>query len=171
MVKPSLITGAIVLAFAWHVGYDHVQKSQQAIRAAQERLREAQATQQVRVAVASSLEALRQMAQRCSPEGDTEWLVNQVSQLAQADGIRLTAIAQQDPRTIQGVTVLAVTLQVDASYHQLAQFVSHLENAPVFLRVDELTLGAAAHERARTRMTVSTFYVGDAHGALAQNHT
>ena len=161
MLKPSLIAGAIVLAFAWHVGYHHYQQSQQAIHILEQRLSEEQATYALRAAVAHSLEELEQFRQQLSPTQDTEWLVSQVTTLAQEAGIRLSAIVQQEPRTLQGVTLLAVTLQVKASYHQLGQFVSQLENAPVLLRVDEMTLGNRDQDGAQMRMTVSTMYLDD----------
>ncbi len=159
MVKPSLITGAIVLAFAWHVGYHHYQESQHAIATIARHLREEQATQALRAGVAQSLGELEQFRRQLSPARDTEWLVGEVSRLAQDAGIRLSAIVQQEPRTVQGFTHLAVTLQVNASYHQLGQFVSTLENAPVFLRVDEVTLDRKDQEGASVRMTVSTLYM------------
>ncbi len=159
MIKPSLITGAIVLAFAWRVGYDHYQQSQQTVRTVEKTLQDEQATQEVRGAVARSLGELEQFHQQLSPVADTEWLVSQVSQFARESGIRLSAIAQQEPRTLQGVTLLAVTLQLNAPYHQVSQFISALENAPMFLRVDDVTIGGSDQDHTRVRMTVSTFHL------------
>ena len=170
MAKPSLVTGAIVLAFTWHAGYDHYQQRRQDVRTIEQRLREEQATQALRGAVARSLEEVGQFRQRLSPARDTEWLVSQVSSFAEEAGIRLSAIVQQEPRKVEGFTHLAVILQFTASYHQLGRFVSRLENAPVFLRVDEMTIGGSSpasgggsgQAGAPVRMTVSTLY-GDDH--------
>ena len=163
MVKPSLITGAIVLAFTWHVGYHHYQQSQHAIATLEQRLHEEQATQALRAAVAHSLEEVGRFRQHLSPARDTEWLVSQVSSFAQEAGIRLNAIVQQDPRKLEGFTHLAVTLQFNASYHQLGQFVSRLENAPVFLRVDEMTIGSREQDEdgAQVRVSVSTLHLDE----------
>ena len=131
MIKPSLITGAIVLAFAWHVGYHRYQESQHAIATIAQHLRKEQATQALRAEVANSLGELEQFRRQLSPTRDTEWLVGEVSRLAEEAGIQLSAIVQQEPRTVQGFTQLAVTLQVNTSYHRLGQLISRLENAPV----------------------------------------
>ena len=160
MIKPAMLTGAIVLALAGRVGYHLYQQSQQEVATIGQRLHEAQHTQELREALAGVLTTDEQLRRQLSPAPDAEWLVREVSRLADEAGVPLSAMIHQPPQRLQELTHVAVTLQFSASYHDTARLVSALEHSPTFLRIDELSVTGSRlpTDHPRIRMTVSTLY-------------
>ena len=170
-MKPTMVSGLIVLCFAAFFGYNtiHLQHRQR-LQALQAQLNEEQATQELRVQVAHTLKQIERLRKRLPQEPETEWLVREVGRLAQGAGVQLTSINPQAPKPLQDATQLTVSVQFTAPYHQLGGFLSTIENASSFLRVDSLDVSpsrtAAADEHAADiRMTISTFHVPPLVGA------
>lgn len=158
-MKPALVSGAIVLAFAGYFGYNHVYlQEQQEVSKLREQLTEQQQTQELRSQVALSLEQIERFRKRLPTEPETEWLVREVGRLAEEAGVHLTSIVPQSPKKLEEFTHLAVALQFAASYHRLGKFISILENSPAFLKVEALEVSRVQGATAQVGLTVSTLY-------------
>ena len=163
--KPSLVSGAIVLALVGHFGYHTVYLSnQRQLNQLREQLTEQQRTQDLRVQVARSLDQVEQLRNRLSQEPDTEWLVREVGKLADEAGIQLTAISPVNPRKLQDFTSLSVAFGFTASYVQLAQLVGSLEHSRLFMRVEHLDVVRNGQGTSQVKLTVSTFYLPPTEG-------
>ena len=160
-MRPSVISGALVLCIAGYFGYNVIyRRNQQQLDRLQAQLAEQQETQNVRVQVAQSLNQIEQFRKRLPPQAETEWLVGHINRLAQGAGVQLTSVNPQPPKSVQEFTWLSVTVQFTSPYHQLGQFVSTLENAEPFLRIDGLEISPLRQGQAvDIRMTVSTLYI------------
>ena len=163
-IKPTLVSGLIVLCFAAFFGYNtiHLQHRQR-LQQLHAQLSEEQATQALRVQTAQTLKDIERLRKRLPQEPETEWLVREVGRLAQGAGVQLTSINPQAPKPLQDATQLTVSVQFTAPYHQLGGFLSTIESATSFLRVDSLDIlpshSAATEHAADIRMTISTFSV------------
>jgi len=161
-MKPAWISGIIVLVLAGYLGYNTVYlKGRQELSKFREQLRQHEQTQELRKQVARSLDEVERLRKRLPPEPDTEWLVREVGKLAEEAGVRLTSIIPQNPKALHEFTQLSVSLQFGISYHQLGKFLSAIENAKLFIHVDdlEMTRGQDGSQSALVRMTLSTWYV------------
>lgn len=160
-MKPAVVSGIILLVlggyFSYHTGYVRPQAQLGRI---QQQVREAQQEQDLRTQVAGSLAALEQHRQRLAPKAEPDWLLQEVGKLAREAGIAVHQLSPQPPRQWESLTYLVVTLQFTASYHQLGQFISQIENAERVIWVEEMEV---APERggglAQVRLTLSTLYV------------
>ena len=160
MIKPTLLSGAVIAALTALCGYQQFYApSQRTLSTLQTRLAEEQRTQELRIQLARSLQDVERFRKRLPPQPETEWLVHEAGQLAEKTGVQLTSIAPQDPTKLGALTRLAVICQFRASYHQLGEFVSILENATSFLRIDHLEVARVQQGIAQIGLTVSTVYV------------
>ena len=159
-MRPTLLSGAVIAALAALGGYQRLYApSQHMLSTLQTQLEEQRQTQELRVQLARSLQDMERFRKRLPPKPEAEWLVHEVGQLAEKTGVQLTSIAPQDPTKLGALTRLAVMLQFRASYHQLGEFVSILENATAFMRVDRLEVVRVQQGIAQIGLTVSTVYV------------
>lgn len=159
-MKPSVISGVAILVVSGLFGYQRVYvSSRQELSRLREQLREQQQAQELRVQLARSLQELERFQQQLPPEPETEWLIREVGRLAQKAGVQLASITPQNPTKLDAFTRVAVTLQFQASYHQLGEFVSAIENATSFLRVDQLEVSGGQQRTTPILLTVSTVYV------------
>ena len=160
-MKPSMVSAVLVLCIAGYFGYNVIYlRNRQQLDLLQAQLAEQQETQNVRVQVAQSLKQIEQFRKRLPPQAETEWLVSQINRLAQSAGVQFASINPQPPKPVQEFTWLSVTVQFTGSYHQLGQFVSTIENAEPFLRIDGLEISPPRQGAAiEVRMTVSTLCV------------
>ncbi len=160
-MKPSALTGVVLLALAGYVGYHALYLPlQKTLRGLQGQLQESQQTYDLRKGLANSLEKLKTLRQRLAPNAETEWLVREVNRLAESVGIKPPlSITPQRPAKLQEFTSLAVTVEFDTTYHQLGQFISSLERAESFLRLDEFQLMPSERGAARVRLTVSAVHL------------
>jgi Tfp pilus assembly protein PilO len=157
-----MISGAIVLALAGHFGYHHIYlKGQEEIRQARDVLQKAQALGGGKSQLASSLWVAEEYRKQLAPEGDVDWLVQEVGRIAQEAEVQLAAISPQRPRDIDGYTHLAVSLKFASSYHQLGHFLSRLESLPHHIRVEELevTRADSSEQGIAIQLLLSTLYV------------
>jgi len=163
MRNPLAMSWLLVMVLAGYVGYRTIyQTHQQRWQALQARMADEQQTQTLRAQVARVVAEVEQFRKRLPPEPEPGWLVQEVTRLADEAGVQLATIAPISPRTIEGLdgcVVLAVTVNFAASYHQLGTFVSALEHAPVFLRIDELQLARSGEGMANIELTVGSVYV------------
>lgn len=161
--KPALISGLLVAAIAGYLGhrtiYRDYQRTMTTLRA---QLTDQQQTQGLREQAAQSLQEIERFRKQLPPQPETEWLMREVSRLAEEAGIQLTTILPANPKKVEGlegVMTLTVALDFTAPYHQLGKFLSVVESAPVFIRVDELMLARNEQGRAKVQLTVGTLYV------------
>ncbi len=159
-MKPSLLSGAIILALtgllSYHTVYMRVRKE---LRAIQTQEAQGQETQALRIKLADTLEQVERLRKRLPQTPETERLIHEVSTLANKAGIQLTGIDPQDPKPLQELTHLSVTLQFVSSYHQLGAFLSTLESSPFFLKVEDLQISGRGEETREVRLTIGTVYV------------
>jgi len=160
-MKPTVVSGIIVLALAGYFGYHNwfYLPSQKTLRQLQESLAQARQTQELRVRVAGLLDEMEGLRKRLPHEPETEWLLGEVSRLAEEEQVRLTSIVPQSPRQVGELTQLAVLLQFDASYHQLGKFLSRVESSPRFIQVEELEMSRSRPGSAQVRLLVTTVHV------------
>ena len=161
-MKPSMASGIIVLVVAGYLGYHsaYVRPGQERGRIAQQ-LKEAQQAQEQRVTVASLLGALEQQRKHLAQRPDSDWLLHEVARLAQDAGVEVLSISPQPPLNGDEAISLGVALQCVSSYHQLGHFLSRIEHAERFIRVDELnvTREQGSDGRARAQLVLSTLYM------------
>ena len=89
--------------------------------------------------------------------------------MAEQTGVQLASIVPQSPTKLEAFTRLVVALQFQASYHQLGEFVSALENSTAFLRVDQLEVVRVRQGIAQIGLTVSTVHVPSVATIVAAN--
>ena len=167
-VKPAVVSGVILLAFAGYFGYHTVYlDSHRKIKKLQEQLTEQRRTQELRVEVARSLQAIGRLRERLPAEPETEWLVREVSKRAEEATLLLKAITPDVPKRLPDVTPVTVSFQFTASYSQLVNFLQALEQADVFMRVDDLDIGRSRQGVSPIRLTVSTLYLSPLEEAAA----
>lgn len=166
-MKPTLLVAVIGLALGGLVGYHTIYAPQQeqarliAVKAAQR-----QADQQAQDDTATLLKQIEQYRKRLPPEPEPSWLVQEVVAVGRQLGIELTTIAPDVPQETPQYTRLSVTLQFDATYHELGAFLDAIERSDAFIRVEHFDLASqrdAARERgagkASVQLVVSSFYV------------
>ena len=159
-MKPALLSGIPIVALAGYLGYYGIYlPDQRKLSTLREQLTKQQQTQELAGIVAHSLEEFEQLRKRLPQAPETERLLQEVGKIAQQEGVQLISIVPQEPKGLQDVTRLAVTLKFVSSYHQLGRFVNALENAPLFLWVETLNLSRDREDVARVEMTASTAYV------------
>ncbi len=158
----TLTSGLVILAlcayFGYHVAYVRPGK---AVELIQQQLTEARQKHELQQVVVSSLYALEQQRTRFAERADPDWLLQEISQLTKAAGLEARAVSPHPAQTRGDVTVLRVSLQFSATYHELGRFLSRIESHPRFLQVDDLQLIARGAEsgHADVRLTLSTLHV------------
>ena len=159
-MRPAVLCGVVVVALAGYLGYYGIYlPDQRKLSTLREQLTKEQETQELAGGLVHSLEEVEQLRKRLPQAPETERLLQEVGRIAQQEGVQLISIVPQEPKGLQDVTRLAVTLKFVSSYHQLGRFVSGLENAPLFLLVETLNLSRDREDVAHVEMTVSTVYV------------
>ena len=163
-MKPELISGTIILAFAAYFGYhDGYVRPQDALGQIAKQRREAEQVRELRTHVAATLTTLEEQRQSLPRKLDSDWLMQEIGRLAREAGLRLTSLTPQSPRQFSDGTLLSVSANFTSSYHHVGQFVSRLESSESLLRVDELELtpdpGRQGNGLANIRLLVSTLYV------------
>ncbi|MBI3319085.1 MAG: type 4a pilus biogenesis protein PilO, partial [Candidatus Omnitrophica bacterium] len=138
-----LIPPLLIFGLAWFIGQGVYLQQHQEVATIHRQLEEQRRMQAMREQVARSLQQAEQFHARLAPSPDTEWLVRQVTALAQTTGVELSSIAPQASKPVQEFTQLAVTLQLTTSYHRLGQFLSAVESLPVMIRVEQLEVRSA----------------------------
>lgn len=131
------IVAAITLLAGYHVVYVPKRDEVRVIRAQLAEKRSAQPTQADAAALLQQIERYRT---RLPQAPDTSWLVKEAVALAEASGVQLTSITQEPPQQVEPFTRLAVSLQFNASYHELGGLLDRLERSDHFIRVERLRL-------------------------------
>ncbi len=140
MIKPTLVSGIIVLAFSslagYHMGYVRPEGIAQQIR---QQVTEARQEQQLREQVAAALSFLEQQRPVLAERSDPGWLLQEISRLVEDAQLEVKSITPHPPSSAgEGMALLSVSLQFTATYHQLGHFIARLERHSRFLRIDEL---------------------------------
>lgn len=158
----TVLSGFVILAlcayFGYHIAYVRPGK---AVEQIQQQLTEARQKHELQQVVVSSLYALEQQRTRFAERPDPDWLLQEISQLTTVAGLEARAVSPHPALTRGDVTVLRVSLQFRATYHELGRFLGRIESHPRFLQVDDLQLIAQSAEsrHADVRLTLSTVYV------------
>jgi len=163
-MKPELISGTIILAFAAYFGYhDGYVRPQDALGQVAKQRREAEQVRELRTRVAATLTTFEQQRHSLPRKLDPDWLMQEIGRLAREVGVHITSLTPQAPRQFSDGTLLSVSVNFTTSYHNLGQFVSRLESSGALLRIDELELtpdpGRQGTGVANIRLLVSTLYV------------
>lgn len=162
MIKPSLVSGIIVLAMTGSLGYHTAYvRPREALEHVRKQLREAQQEHELRSHVALSLGTLERERQAFAPKPQPEWLLEEVERLAREFDITVASLTPHPTREWADGTLLIVSAQFHATYHQLGQFMSRLEGSDHLIRVDELEIAPdpAKPNLAKIRLVVSALYV------------
>ena len=162
MLKPSVISGIIVLALSGYVGYDVAYvRPREAVERIQQQLKEAREEQALRTRVALSLQTLEQKRTQLALRPDPDWFLTEVGAVTKEAGIQVTSISPQSPKPGADGTALFVSLQVITTYHQLGRFLSRLESRPRLIRVDQLdvTPEQGFSGKVRVHLVLRTLYV------------
>ncbi len=162
-MKPAVVTGIIVLAlgsyFGYHVAYVSPGKSLEQV---QLQAKEAEQEQELRAQVAASLKALEQARRKFAQRSDSDWLLQEVSKLGQEAGFQVTSITPQAPQKIGEYTQLAVSMQLETTYHQLGRFLSRIERTDSVIHVDDLDVTVPPRGetgRIQVRLVLSALHV------------
>ncbi len=159
-MKPSLLSGAIIVALSSLVGYHNVyMRAERDLQTLQDQQVHEQQTQDVRAQLADSLEAIERLRRRLPQVPEPEALMNEVSRLAQDSGIELTSIQPENPAPFNDFTRLAVSLQFISSYHRLGTFLGAIESSPMFLKVEDLDVVALGDGSSQIHVVITTLYV------------
>ena len=161
MIKPGVVSAVLVLALASSVGYYGVhQPTQQKRRELQDHVSLEREMQALKESILGGVEESEQFRRRLPSKPETERLLQVVGDIAQVEGIRLASIAPEDPKRLQDVARLSVSLRFLTSYHQLGRFISALENSPDFLWIETMEVSRdQATGAAQVALTVSSMWV------------
>ena len=158
-MKPVfLVAPVLIFALAWGIGRGVYLQQHQEVAAIQGQLEEQRRLQRLREQVAQSLRQVEGLCTHLAPSPDTEWLIRQVTTLAQKTGVEVSSIVPQAPNPIQDFTQLAVTLQLVTSYHELGKLLSEVESLPVLVRVEQLEVRSEQGSMAQVRLILGALY-------------
>lgn len=172
MLKPSMVSGIIVLALAGYVGYHSAYvRPRKAVEQIHQQLREAREEQALKTRVAASLQTLEQQREQLALRPDPDWFLTEVGAVAKEAGVQVVSISPQPPREGADATVLVVSLRLTTTYHQLGRFLSRLESQDRLIHVDELqvTPDQGFSGTSHVSLTLSTVYVPSAVTSEASN--
>ena len=168
MLGPVLVPMAAV-AVGWYGIYRPQRARLQAALADQVEEQQKTAVQRD---IAAREALLRSYRERLPKTADTDWLIAQSALIAGKTGMPLTTVTPAQPIAEQGYTRLAITVESAATYHELGRFVSALESAQPFIRVDDVKVeaampaatggtaaGGAPANRHKITLTLSTLYL------------
>lgn len=160
-MKPTLLIGIAGVALTVIVGYNGIYVPQRGqVSQIQAQLAEEQATQRMRVEVASLLESIEQHRKQLPQEPDPSWFVREVVALTKHADVQVATITQDSPQAVGPFTRLGVTLQCAASYHQLGTFLDDVERSDHFLQVERVNVTRVEDGKpAAIQLVLSTMYL------------
>lgn len=160
--KPALVSGIIVLAlfayFGYHMAYV---RPREAVAQVQHELTEAREQHELQTLVVTALQVLEAQRARFAERPDSDWLLQEVSRLTKSAGVDVQAVNPFAAQARGDMTVLRVSVEFSATYHELGRFLSRVESHPRFLQVDDvqLTSQGSSNNRANIRLTLSTVFM------------
>jgi Tfp pilus assembly protein PilO len=157
-MKPFPVVLVIIVATACGIGYYGIHvPAQNEVRLIHTQIAEERAVQGTKGEAAALLAQVEGYRARLPENADPSWLAQEVVALAQQAGVQVTTITQAPPQQNNAFTLLAVNLQLAASYHQLGAFLDEVERSPHFIRVDRLSVDRTdGDERGLVQVTFST---------------
>lgn len=160
-MKPVFLLGGIGVAIVALIGYNFIYVPRQhEVRVIQTQLAEEQAKQETAAEAAALLHQIERYRKRLPQEPDPSWLVREVVALAQKSSVQIASIAQEAPQSLGPFTLLAATVQVGASYHQLGRFLDDIERSDRFIRVESIQVApSAGAELASIQLRFSTLFL------------
>ena len=160
-MNTTLITGAIAVAVVIPVGYTLHKGHEEKLRLIHAQIANEQSTQASQAQTAGTLRQIERYRKRLPNEASPSWLVNEAVSIGERVGVQLSTIAQEPPQEFQQFTRLVVTLEFNASYHELGLFLDRVEHADSFIQVERLEVIPPKEPRgeASVRLTLSTVYL------------
>ena len=165
---PALVP-VVAAAIGWY-GIYQPQRDRQL--AAQTAYAEEQQKAALQRDIADREALLRMYRDRLPKTADTDWLISQSAAVAVEAGIQLNTVRPDSPAAEKDYTRLTVTVESVATYHELGRFVSRLESAQPFIRIDRVKVAEAASTdgarpstddaptgRRKIMLTLSTIYL------------
>ena len=160
-LQPEAVSAIIVLALTGYFGYDLYLNYHQGVRRIREDFQRHQQTQGFHMKLAESLQEAEDIRAQLAPDATSESLLDHVNALAKEAGIEITSATPYPPRQFNQFIQPSVSLQVVTSYHRLGKFLSIVESASPFMRVDEVNVSQSGNVEApaSVRLTLSTLSV------------
>ena len=162
MLKPSIVSGIIMLALAGYVGYHSAYvRPRKSVERIHQQIKEAREEQALRTRVAVSLQTLEQHREALALRPDPDWFLTEVGVVAKEVGLQVTSISPYPPKEGADATVLSVSLRLITTYHQLGRFLSQLESHDRLIHVDSLqiTPDQGFSGKTYTNLVLSTLYI------------
>lgn len=159
------VVGLVAVAVALPLGLQIRRRHEMRRRAVLEQLAREEALQETYARLNTAFGEIQRHRPRLPDAPDPSWLVTEAVALGEMEGLQLTSIAQEQPREFSQYTRVAITLEFEATYHQLGLFLDRVERSQRFMRVDRLdvkpqAIGISdAHPTALVHLTLSTLYL------------
>ena len=135
-------------------------------------MQEEQELLRVQQGIAKHWPIVKQYQLRLPGVSSPDWLVREVTRLAEQAHLQLQSIDPEMSRPYErGATRMAVRIQLESTYHDVGVFLSLLESSPKYIRVEELEMHPAKglsditadmdlkHFLTSVRMVLSTLYL------------
>lgn len=167
MMKPPLVLAVIGLALTGLFGYHGIHaRQQERVHLIQTQAAQEQTKRQSQHDVAALLEQVEQYRKRLPPEPEASWLVREVVALGHKAGLELATISPESPQQFQQFTRLGVSVQFEATYHQLGEFLDYIERSDSYIRAERLVLSRPREDGvpASVSLVLSTIYLPPAAG-------
>lgn len=162
-MKPSVISGILILALSGVIGYKMYVKDQRIAQQVREQLRQELELDRQRSQLEGSLRVVEAYHEHLTDQREVGWLVGAIGQLAREASVHLSAINPKRPRQLEQATQLSVSLRLTTSYHELGNFISRIESSDTFFHIDELDFRQIVREDGRVEadvdLVVSTYQV------------
>jgi len=162
-MKPSFISGIIILGVAGAMSFQIYTEQQKKVLHIQQEVSQIVELEEQRSQAAELLKLLEAHRQRLAPSPETSWLVRQISKLSSGAGIDLASVDPQEPHRVGEFDQPAVTVRFLASYHELGHLISQIESTEHYLHVDKAALdadpGAEDSSRASVLLKISTLFL------------
>ena len=162
-MKPAWISGTIVLAVTIFFGYKIFLSDAREAQGVREQIEQELERGDRLTQLEAAFGVVESYREVLSPEREGVWLIRTVGKLAQEAGVHLSAVNPRRPRHFGEFTQLSVSLRLTASYHQLGHFISRIESAEHFLRVEQLDFTFASEVDgavgADVDLIISAFYL------------
>ena len=143
-MKPTVLLGTIGLALAGWLGYHNLYvPAQEQIQSIRAQVAQEQRTQHAQAEVAALLKQIERLRTHLPQEPDSSWLVKEAVALVQGAGLSVTTITQNPPEHLPYYAHLSISLDINASYHQIGLLLDRIEHSPQFLRVERMTMNPA----------------------------
>ena len=169
-MKATVLIGVIGVAFGGAIGYYKVyEPNLEQARLIQQKAAQLHDDWHAQDEVASLLKQVEQFRKRLPPEPEPSWLSREVVELTRHAGLELSSITANAGQEFRGITHLSVSIQFEATYHEIGMLLDDVERSDYFLRVEHLDMSNqhANDERPAVTLTLGTIYMPPVTNALS----